>query len=64
LINAYRGGVQGDIDALVDAVMSVAAYAEERWSTLLELDVNPLMVLPAGQGAVAADALIVLRTSA
>jgi acyl-CoA synthetase (NDP forming) len=64
LINAYRGGVQGDIDALVDAVMSVAAYAEEHWSTLLELDVNPLMVLPAGQGAVAADALIVLRTGA
>ncbi len=63
LINAYRGGVQGDIDALVDAVMSVAAYAEEHWSTLLELDVNPLMVLPVGKGAVAADALIVLRTS-
>jgi acyl-CoA synthetase (NDP forming) len=64
LINAYRGGVQGDIDALVDAVMSVAAYAEEHWSTLLELDVNPLMVLPTGKGTVAADALIVLRTSA
>jgi acyl-CoA synthetase (NDP forming) len=64
LINAYRGGVQGDIDALVDAVISVAAYAEEHWSTLLELDVNPLMVLPTGKGTVAADALIVLRTSA
>jgi acyl-CoA synthetase (NDP forming) len=64
LINAYRGGVQGDTDALVDAVMSVAAYAEEHWSTLLELDVNPLMVLPAGKGVVAADALIVLRTDA
>jgi acyl-CoA synthetase (NDP forming) len=63
LINAYRGGVQGDIEALVDAVMSVAAYAEANWSTLQELDVNPLMVLPAGQGVVAADALIVLRTS-
>jgi acyl-CoA synthetase (NDP forming) len=63
LINAYRGGVQGDIDALVDAVMSVTAYAEEHWSTLLELDVNPLMVLPAGKGTVAADALVVLRTS-
>jgi len=64
LINAYRGGIQGDVDALIDAVMSVAAYAEEHWSTLLELDVNPLMVLPAGKGVVAADALVVLRTDA
>jgi len=63
LINGYRGNVQGDTDALIDAVMSVAAYAEEHWSTLLELDVNPLLVLPAGKGAVAADALIVLRAS-
>ena len=63
LINGYRGSVQGDTDALIDAVMSVAAYAEEHWSTLLELDVNPLLVLPAGKGAVAADALIVLRAS-
>ena len=63
LINAYRGGVQGDIEALVDAVMSVASFAEEHWSTLLELDVNPLMVLPEGKGVVAADALVVLRTS-
>ena len=63
LINAYRGGVQGDIEALVDAVMSVATYAEANWATLQELDVNPLMVLPAGQGVVAADALVVLRTS-
>jgi acyl-CoA synthetase (NDP forming) len=63
LIDAYRGGIRGDIDALVDAIMSVAAYAEEHWSTVLELDVNPLMVLSAGKGVVAADALIVLRTS-
>ncbi len=63
LLNGYRSGVQGDTDALIDAVMSVADYAEEHWSTVLELDVNPLMVLPAGKGAVAADALIVLQTS-
>jgi succinyl-CoA synthetase beta subunit len=26
-----------------------------------EVDINPLLVLPAGQGVVAADALVVLR---
>ena len=38
--------------------MSIAAYAEANWATLVELDVNPLMVLPAGEGVIAADALI------
>jgi succinyl-CoA synthetase beta subunit len=28
---------------------------------LAELDINPLMVLPSGQGVKAADALVVLR---
>jgi hypothetical protein len=40
--------------------MAVAAYAEAHRDTLLELDVNPLLVLPEGQGAVAVDALIAL----
>ena len=38
--------------------MAVATYAEQQWDQLLELDINPLMVLPEGKGVVAADALI------
>ncbi len=64
LINAYRGGTQGDIEALLDAVMNIVQYTEDHWATLLELDVNPLMILQEGRGVVAADALIVLRTDA
>ena len=45
----------------MNAVMAIAAYAEAHAERLEELDVNPLMVLPQGQGAVAADALIRLR---
>ena len=63
LISGFRGRPQGDIEALLDAVLAVAAYAEMNWDSLLELDVNPLMVMPAGQGVVAADALILMQQS-
>lgn len=58
LLAGYRGKPAGDRDAVIDAVMSVAGFAEAMRGSLLELDVNPLLVLPEGQGAVAADALI------
>ena len=58
LIEGFRGKEAGDLEATVDAVMSVANFAVENADKVLELDVNPLMVLPEGQGAVAVDALI------
>ncbi|MBE9555825.1 MAG: hypothetical protein IMF08_03125, partial [Proteobacteria bacterium] len=39
-------------------IMAVADFAAEHANSILELDVNPLMVRPEGLGAVAADALI------
>lgn len=57
LLRGYRGKPAGDIDAVVNAVMAVASYAEAHRGDLVELDVNPLMVLT--KGAVAVDALIV-----
>ncbi|MGD9476076.1 acetate--CoA ligase family protein [Shinella sp. G-2] len=61
LLNGYRGAPKGDIDALVAAVASAASYVVSNASIIEELDVNPVMVLPAGDGVVAADALIRLR---
>jgi acyl-CoA synthetase (NDP forming) len=58
LLAGFRGKPAGDIEAVVDAVMAVATYAEQQWDQLQELDINPLMVLPEGKGVVAADALI------
>ncbi|HET6220632.1 MAG TPA: acetate--CoA ligase family protein, partial [Dongiaceae bacterium] len=60
LLAGYRGKPAGDIDAVIDAVMAVAAFAEAHRDHLAELDVNPLLVLPKGQGAIAVDALILL----
>ncbi len=60
LLAGYRGRAAGDMAAAVDAVLAVAAFAEAERDRLIELDVNPLFVLPVGRGAVAVDALIVL----
>jgi acetyl-CoA synthetase len=58
LLEGYRGKPAGDIAALVDAILAVSRYAEANLGRLVELDVNPLIVRPAGQGVVAVDALI------
>lgn len=57
LLDGFRGRPKGDLPALVAAIQAIAHYAEAE--RLVELDVNPLMILPMGQGAVAVDALIV-----
>ena len=64
LMQGYRGRPPGDLDAVVAAVLAVARFAEAHADRLVELDINPLIVRPAGQGAVAADVLIRLGARA
>ncbi len=59
LVEGFRGK-SGDQEAVIKAIEAVAAFAAAHDATLEELDINPLFVLP--QGAVAADALIRMRT--
>ena len=61
LLHGYRGGPAADTGAAVDAILAVQAFAIAEAERLLELDVNPLLVGRRGQGACAADALIVLE---
>ncbi|MER7758821.1 acetate--CoA ligase family protein [Streptomyces sp. NPDC097619] len=61
LLEGVRGAPPADVDALVEVVLRVQRMALELGGELAELDVNPLMVLPRGQGAVALDALAVCR---
>ena len=58
LLQGFRGRPVGDVDAVVAAAMAVASFALAHAGRLVELDVNPLIVRPAGNGAVAADVLI------
>jgi acyl-CoA synthetase (NDP forming) len=58
LLGAYRGAPAGDVTALAETVALLGAVmqAEPR---IVEIDINPLSVLPAGEGVLALDALIV-----
>lgn len=61
LLRGYRGSPALDIDALADALSRLSLMAADHAERIAEIDVNPLFVRPAGQGVLAADALIVLK---
>ena len=58
VIDGFRGAARGDWTAVVEAVQAIVRYAEANRDSLIELDVNPLLVFPEGSGAVAVDAFI------
>ena len=59
ILEGYRGKNGADISAIVDAVMAVVEFVKN--NNTIELDINPLLVLNQGKGAVAVDALVKLR---
>ena len=59
LIEGYRGRPGGDVEAVVDAVIGIARFAQANAATIREMDINPLIVRPAGKGVCIADALII-----
>ena len=61
LLQGYRGSAACDLDAAADALVRLSWLIADHGERIAEIDVNPLFVKPAGQGVVAADALIVLR---
>lgn len=58
LLAGFRGRPPGDIAALVDAIAAIARYAADHCDTLVEMDINPLIVRPRGLGVIAVDAMI------
>jgi len=61
LLNGFRGAPPADLSAAADVIMAIAGIVENDPSSIIELDINPLMLLAEGQGVVAADALISLN---
>lgn len=56
-LGGHRGGPPGDRDALARAIVTLSQLAMTDDPALAEIEINPLMVVPAGQGVVAVDAL-------
>ena len=61
LLNGFRGASSADLNAAADVILAVAGMVENDPSSIIELDINPLMLLAEGHGVVAADALISLN---
>ncbi|MBZ9654720.1 acetate--CoA ligase family protein [Phyllobacterium lublinensis] len=61
LLDGYRGKPKADLDAALDAIMGIAAFAVNNSGGIVELDINPLLVCGEDKGAWIADALLVTK---
>ena len=61
LLRGFSRTAAADLEALADTLVRVSHLAMRLEGHLAELDINPLMVLPSGQGVKAVDALVMLR---
>jgi acyl-CoA synthetase (NDP forming) len=59
LLDGVRGAPACDVEALCDAIVRLSWFACDLGAGIAELDINPLIVLPRGQGVKIVDALIV-----
>lgn len=61
LLDGVRGEAAADVDALARLLVAVSEGAAAHAGEIEEMELNPVLVYPVGQGAVAVDALIVPR---
>lgn len=59
LLCGVRGAAPADVDALKACLTAIARFGLAAGDTLAELDVNPIKVLPRGEGCRVLDALII-----
>nr|WP_316640282.1 acetate--CoA ligase family protein [uncultured Roseateles sp.] len=60
LLDGFRGRPKADVNALVDAIVAFSRMAAQLGERLVEAEINPVFVLPQGQGVRAADGVVVL----
>jgi acetyl-CoA synthetase len=62
LLSGFRGAHPADLNSAAGLILTVAGMVENAPSSIIELDINPLLLRAQGHGVVAADALITLST--
>ena len=64
LLDGYRGAPKADVAAAAQAIAALGTAVLAGGDALREVEVNPLLVMPQGRGAVAVDALVLLNEAA
>jgi acetyl coenzyme A synthetase (ADP forming)-like protein len=62
LLQGFRGQPAADLDAIADCLLRVSRLVTD-FPEIEEMDINPLAVRGAGEGAIALDARVILRSS-
>ncbi len=60
LLDGFRGRPKADVAALAAAIVAFAQMVAQLGDRLIEAEINPLFVLPEGQGVRAADGVVLL----
>jgi acetate---CoA ligase (ADP-forming) len=60
LLDGFRGRPKADVEALVSAIVAFSQMAAQMGDRMIEAEINPVFVLPEGQGVRAADGVVVL----
>ncbi|WP_063693274.1 acetate--CoA ligase family protein [Bradyrhizobium stylosanthis] len=61
LLDGFRGRPKCDVGALAAAIVDFSRMVAQLGDRLAEAEINPVFVLPAGEGVKAADGLVVLN---
>jgi hypothetical protein len=61
LLNGFRGAAKTDIPALAQLISHVSVLAARSCAEISEIEINPVLVHPQGQGVTIVDALVVPR---
>lgn len=62
LLNGFRGAAKADIAALSQLISQVSVLAAQFSQQISEIEVNPVLVHPEGQGVTIVDALVVPKS--
>ena len=59
LLNGFRGAAKADVPALAQLIAQISVLASSARDQIAEIEINPVLVHPIGQGVTIVDALVV-----
>jgi SepF-like predicted cell division protein (DUF552 family) len=61
LLNGFRGALKADVSAAAELIAQLSQLAAQFKGEIAEIELNPVLVHPAGEGTTIVDALVVRK---